>query len=185
MGTTHHQHTYRFPYGQDPEINAILRLDLADRTTPCIATFVKRGMDVHDLLQNPEFYRAPHHQVQSDVVWLLKAALPFTTPDGLNATSDEMIAGDDGRMAVWVMVVCVIQEQTAGSMATIKTCVDLLADAGARLDEFTDADANFIEILDEQTVVAIRRIAVERERAALNAEAENVVERRSVGRRRL
>ncbi|HDR9280128.1 TPA: hypothetical protein QDB45_001650 [Burkholderia vietnamiensis] len=185
MGTTHHQHTYRFPYGQDPEINEILRLDLADRTTPCITSFVRRGMDVHDLLQKTEFYRDPHHQVEPDVVALLKAALPFTTPEGLNATSDEMIAGNDARMAVWAMVVCVIQEQTEGSMATIETCVNLLADAGARLDEFTDADATFIGFIDDQTVVAIRRVAVERERVVFNAEVGSVVEQRSAGRRRL
>ncbi|HDR9280127.1 TPA: hypothetical protein QDB45_001649 [Burkholderia vietnamiensis] len=196
------RHAYRFPYGEDPDINEILRLDLADRTTTRIASFVKRGMDVHDLLQYPEFYSDPHHQVEPDVVALLKAALPFTTRQGLNATAVDNIPECPGRLAVWASIVTAIHHKVWGrvvyavhyqaeDVAEITICLNLLADAGARLDECTDEDENFIDsVIDsEKMVEAIRRIGavqhVADERAVLKEAVDGIETHDPAKRRRL
>ena len=177
MTITHPQHTYRFPYGEDPEINQILRLDLPDRTTACIATFVEQGMDAHDLLLHFEYFRDPQHNRGGDVVALLAAALPFTTPEGLNRTVDAGVPGERGRTAVWASIVMGIVKE--GRKDQCVPCLNLLCEAGAALDGFSDDDASFNDyfIPDEQ-VSEIRRIGaqqrVDRARAVLTETADGI-----------
>lgn len=190
MTSTYPLHIPRYPVGQeDPEIQEILALALDDRTTESIGQRVKRGMDAHDLIQCLHYYRDPTRRHKGDMLALLKAALPFVTPEGLNSTSMGSGPYERGRMAVWVATV----DAPDGWGADGTECLERLMEAGAALDGFTQEDERFAaEFLSEKIVAEIRRLGtiqrVERERAVLIAAAKESgakVQPRAAGRRRL
>ncbi|WP_109482868.1 hypothetical protein [Paraburkholderia sp. C35] len=170
MTTVPSTHYRRFPSGEDPAIKAIVRLPWKERNTSCLAAYVEHGLNVLDLLIEPMFFQ--DHREKPDVVALLKTALRFVTAEGLNSTVETGFKG--GRLSVWFCIVAELE-----SLSDVTLVIELLRDAEAAFDGFTDDDdEEYADLLEGRSMAEIRRVGcrqrVERERLTLAAAVESV-----------